>query len=87
MAKIDVRVRFGIIFKVDGLDLEGVKEDLSKDVTVTEVLDDTLVEDNEPVKVILCDGEFAKYLAVKLRYNCWNDPHQHYLLWPMQIGA
>ena len=84
---IGFKINFGIIFKCDGLDLEGVKDDLSKNVTVTEVIDDIIVDDNEPVKIILCEGSLANYLNIKLRYNCWNDPTYEWLLWPMAVGA
>lgn len=75
-------VRFCMMFKVDGLDLEGVIKDLNKIGTVTEVSDDMLLGDG-PVKLIFITSDFAGFTKVKLKYNCATAEDSEYFLIPM----
>lgn len=80
-----IEVRFAIIFQEDGLDLEGMKEELSQHGTITEIQDDMIIGDegNIPVKIVYITGTLSDYWSVKFKYNCVENPMQRYVLWPM----
>lgn len=73
-------VRFVIVFKKDGLQLDEVHKDLNNYGTIINVLEDTL-EDGEEIILIFMDASFGKYQRIKLDYNCLED---NYVLWPMK---
>ena len=81
------KIRFAIIFQEDGLDLEGMKTELSDCGKVTDVQDDEIINDDgskTPVKIVYMDSDLAGYMKVKIRYNCVENPMQKYVLWPME---
>ncbi len=75
-------IRYGIVFLVDGLNLEGVIKDLSNYGEVTDVLDEMLGDD--PVKIVFITCDFAKAFKLKLDYNCVSAEDNKYLLFPMK---
>lgn len=78
-----IGVRFGVVFQVDGLDLEGVCEDLKKYGEITEIQDNEL-DDNTPVKIVFIDSDFGKFNRFKWDYNAVSAEDCHYLLFPME---
>lgn len=74
-------VRFCMMFKADGLGLEGVINDLNKIGTVTEVSDNMLGD--KPVKLVFVTSDFAGFTKVKLKYNCVTAEDNRYFLIPM----
>lgn len=75
-------VRFCMMFKVDGLNLQGVIDDLNKIGTVTGVTDDILLGVG-PVKLVFITSDFAGFTKVKLNYNCATAEDNRYFLIPM----
>ena len=74
-------VRFCIMFREDGLDLEGVIKDLNKYGTVTGVEDNALGD--EKVKLIFVTSDMPAFLRVKREYNCVTADDNRYFLIPM----
>jgi len=75
-------VKFGIVFQVDGLDLDGVCEDLKKYGEITEIMDNDL--DGTPVKIVFLDSDFGKFNRFKWDYNAVPAEDCQYLLFPME---
>ena len=75
-------VRFGIVFQVEELDLEGVCEDLKKYGTITEIMDNEL--DGIPVKIVFMESGFGGFNRVKLDYYAVSAEDSPYLLFPME---
>lgn len=83
---MDIRLREIIIFKVDGLNEEAVREELETMCKVLDVSDGTVGEgpDEEPIRAFLLDGTLGEMMKVKLHYHCWTKDH---IMWPMTLGA
>ena len=86
-------VTFVMVFKVDGLDEEGIKEDLEKDADILDVMEDTIgyLDDDgkeilEPVKGFVLRAPLEKYLGLRFEYNCYELDGQKYVLYPMAKG-
>ena len=79
---MDMVIRCGVLFKNDGLDLEGVKEDLSKYGTIFDVQEIELDEDT-PCTLIFLEQSFANHFKLKLDFNCATAPDNRYILLPM----
>ncbi len=75
-------VRCGVLFQDDGLDLEGVKEDLSKYGKVFDVQKVNLDEDT-PCTLVFLEQSFANHFKLKLDYNCTTAEDNEYILIPM----
>ena len=79
-------VRFGMVFQVEGLDLEAMKQELSRYGEINDVIDSEVVGDNgevTPVKIIVIDSNAVMVGFVRARYNCVSHPKYPYLLYPM----
>lgn len=77
-----ISVRFGVVFQIDGLDLDGVCEDLKKYGEVTEVQDNEL--NGTPVKIVFMESDFGKFTRFKLNYNAVPAEDCQYILFPME---
>lgn len=79
-----MRVRYVIIFRTEGLDLDGVVKDLSKYGNVTDVDDDTLTSDGTPVKLVYMDSSIVQLSLVKMAYHLAPLPENDYIFFPME---
>lgn len=85
--EVNMGVKFVIVFQMDGLDVEGMKEELNKICTVTELQEDILELSTGKVPVMLyyMDGTLAQFMRAKLRYNCKAALDNNYVLFPMAV--
>ena len=70
---MDFVVNFGVVFQEDGLDKDGMREELSGLATIVQESDGT-IEDKDgnevPIWVYLMTGSLADYIGIRLKYNC-----------------
>lgn len=76
-------IGYAIIFQVDGLDLEGVSETLSKYGKIVDIYDDILGGD-KPVKVVIIRCTLSNGLRLKWDFNCVSAEDNEYVLFPME---
>lgn len=81
-------VKFGIVFRKDGLNEVGVREGLDKlggKVFDTDegiiVNDDTGAE--ESVKILYVDASLASFMRIKMEMNLLEDRQTKHIYWPM----
>lgn len=86
---MEIRVKGIIVFKADGLDLDGVTKELQKDCKILEITDSTLTyesnseEIEEAIKMIYFDASFAELVRIKLKWNTFTTPlYGQYVLFP-----
>ena len=84
-----LKVRGAILFKKEGLNEDWVKEELSKDVSVIDVIDDSVtytddndVERSEIVRSFLVETSMGGFLTLKLKWNCFSLPDNPFILFP-----
>ena len=73
-------VTFAFIVQKDGLDEEGLKEELSEKVDVIDIRD---ADEDDELRIFILRGTYADFLYIKLNYICLAHPENDYLLFPM----
>ena len=77
-----MKIRFVIVFQVDGLDLEGLKPDLEKYGKVVDVeyrTDDDLGD----LCLVTMESSLGDFLTLKVILNAVSPTGQRYVLFPM----
>ena len=72
-----ILVNFAFVVQNDGLDEEGLKEELSEQVDVIDI------QYYDEDTIFILKGTLADYWTIKLRYYCLEHPEQKYVLFPM----
>ena len=75
-------IRYAMVFREDGLDLEGLKETLSKYGSIFDI-EDNLFGD-EPVKIIYIETSLGDSIRLILDFNCVEAEDNKYVLFPME---
>lgn len=77
-------INFAVVFQEDGLDKDGMREELSKLAKIVQESDGTIEnkDGNEvPIWAYLMTGSLSEYIGIKLKYNC--EEH-NYMLFPRE---
>ena len=84
MASDFLKIRFGMVFQEDGLDKDGIREELLKVCNVMDESDGSKEDINHnvvPIWVYILEGDFSDYIKIKLKYNCEVN---EWLLFPIE---
>lgn len=78
---VEMMEKFCIVFKADGLDIDGVRAELNsftnchvaeEEDTTIEYVDNSDKEITEEVHIFYMEGAVFSHMAVKLRFNCFD---------------
>jgi len=86
---MEIGVKGIIVFKADGIDLDGVTKELQKDCKILEIVDSTLTyecnseEIEEAIKMIYFDTSLGGFTRIQLKWNTFTTPQNGpYVLFP-----
>lgn len=81
MANNMFRVRYVVVFQNDGLNAEGVINDINKEYGTVFDQEEKALDEETPVTLMYIDGSLSQYISFKFAYNCV-EPRK-YVLFPM----
>lgn len=76
------RVKYAVVFQSDGLDEQGVINDINEKYGTVFDREDNKLDDDTPVTLIYVDASIGQYALFKAIFNCVEP--QKYVLFPME---